>query len=70
MTYVKEAVSVANDRTAFFEAVIQAKFMFFANSDRTEFHTIDEILEDARCRIAKQNGLSLDRVKLEVSFVV
>ncbi len=45
------------------------KLMLFANTDNREEGTTDEILEDARSRIAKQTGLPLDRVRLEVRFV-
>jgi electron transfer flavoprotein alpha/beta subunit len=48
---------------------VTKKFMPFENAEHIEGRTIDEILEDARIRIAKLNGLPLDRVKLEARFL-
>ncbi|HML06740.1 MAG TPA: hypothetical protein VK430_01245 [Xanthobacteraceae bacterium] len=45
------------------------KLMRLANMEHREKGATDEILEDARSRIAKQTGLPPDRVKLEVRFV-
>jgi electron transfer flavoprotein alpha/beta subunit len=45
------------------------EFRPLENAEDIETHTIDEILEDARIRIAKQNGLPLRRVKLEARFL-
>jgi electron transfer flavoprotein alpha/beta subunit len=42
----------------------------FENAEHIESHAIDEILEEARFRIAKLNSLPLDRVKLEARFLV
>ncbi len=41
----------------------------FADADDIESRAVDEILEDARMRIAKRNGLPPDRVRLEARFL-
>ncbi len=41
----------------------------FENAEHIESHAMDEILEEARFRIAKLNSLPLDRVKLEARFL-
>jgi electron transfer flavoprotein alpha/beta subunit len=48
---------------------VTKKFAPFEDAEYIESHAIDEILEDARIRIAKLNGLPSDRVKLEVRFL-
>jgi electron transfer flavoprotein alpha/beta subunit len=48
---------------------VTRKSMPFENAEYIESHTIDEILEEARFRIAKLNCLPLDRVKLEARFL-
>ena len=48
---------------------VTKEFMPFENPEDIESRTIDEILEDARIRIAKLNGLPLHRVKLEARFL-
>ncbi len=48
---------------------VTKKFAPFEDAEYIESHAIDEILEDARIRIAKLNGLPSDRVKLEVHFL-
>ena len=48
---------------------ITKKSMPFGNAEHIESHAIDEILEEARFRIAKLNSLPLDRVKLEARFL-
>lgn len=48
---------------------VTKEFRPFENADDIESHTIDEILEDARMRIAKQNDLPLRRVKLEARIL-
>jgi Electron transfer flavoprotein domain len=48
---------------------VTKKFMPFENAEHIESRAIDEVLEDARIRIAKLNGLPLDRVKLEARFL-
>ena len=45
------------------------EFRPFANAEAIESHTVDQILEDARIRIAKQNDLPLRRVKLEARIL-
>ncbi len=47
---------------------VTKKLMPFENAEHIQSGTTDEILEDARIRIAKLNGLPLDRVKLEARF--
>jgi len=48
---------------------VTQKFMPFESAEHLESRAIDEILENARIRIAKQNGLPLHRVKLEARFL-
>ncbi len=48
---------------------VTKEFMPFENPEDIESRTIDEILEDARIRIAKLNSLPLRRVKLEARFL-
>ncbi len=50
-------------------SAVTKEFMPFENPEDIESRTIDEILEDARIRIAKQNSLPLHRVKLEARFL-
>ena len=45
------------------------EFMSFENTEDIESRAIDEILEDARIRIAKLKGLPLHRVELEARFL-